>query len=97
MFLARSASRVYLLVRSTGLAQTMSRYLIRRLEQNPIVELRTQTEVVALEGDGHLERLGWRDNLTGNVEHRDIRHVFVMTGAVPSTRWLDACVALDEN
>jgi thioredoxin reductase (NADPH) len=94
-FLARTASRVQVLVRSTGLAESMSRYLIRRLEESPSVDLRTRTEIVALEGNGHLERVRLRDNRTGEVETRNVRHVFVMTGAVPNTGWLDGCVALD--
>jgi thioredoxin reductase (NADPH) len=73
----------------------MSRYLIRRIEQHPAVAVRTQTEVVALEGNGHLERVRFRDNGAGRTETHDIRHVFVMTGAAPSTRWLDGCVVLD--
>ena len=97
VFLARTAKRVYLLVRSNGLAESMSRYLIRRLESNPTIDLRTQTEIVALEGNGHLDRIRWRDNVTGNIETRNLRHVFVMTGALPSTQWLDRCVALDEK
>jgi thioredoxin reductase (NADPH) len=96
-FLAQSARRVHMLVRSRGLAETMSRYLIRRLEQNPAIDLRTQTEIVALEGSDHLERVHWRDNQTVTVEIQDVRHVFVMTGAIPSTRWLDGCIALDEK
>ena len=55
------------------------------------------TEIVALEGDRHLERVQWRDNRTGTISASDIRHVFMMTGAVPNTRWLDGCIALDEN
>ena len=41
--------------------------------------------------------MGWRDNRTQKVETRPIRHVFVMTGAIPNTQWLDSCVALDDN
>ena len=95
VFLAETARRVYMLVRGEGLAETMSRYLIRRLEQNPAIVLQTQTEIVALEGNEHLERVGLRDNQSGSIETREVRHVFVMTGAVPSTRWLDGCVVLD--
>ena len=84
-----------MLVRSSGLAETMSRYLIRRIEQNPAIVLRANTEIVALEGNHHLERVRWRDNQTGSIETHDIRHVFLMTGAVPNTQWLDGCVALD--
>jgi len=95
VFLAQTARRVHMLVRSDGLAETMSRYLIRRIEQSPGVVLRLRTEIVALEGDYHLERVRWRDNQTGNIETRDIGHVFVMAGAIPNTRWLGGCVALD--
>jgi thioredoxin reductase (NADPH) len=37
----------------------------------------------------------WRDNQTGDVETRNISHIFVMAGAIPNTHWLDGCVALD--
>jgi thioredoxin reductase (NADPH) len=97
VFLAQTAKRVHLLVRATGLAQSMSRYLIRRIEGNPAIVLRPQTEIVALEGVNHLERVGWRDKETGAVTTYAIRHVFSMTGAVPNTSWLDGCVALDGN
>ena len=95
VFLAQTARRVHVLVRSNGLADSMSRYLVRRIEENPAIVLHTCTEVVALEGDGHLERLQWRDNRTERVETVDIRHLFLMTGAVPNTRWLDGCLAMD--
>ena len=98
VFLAQTARRVYMLVRSGGLAESMSRYLIRRIEENPAIELRTQTEIVALEGGDRLERVRWRNAATGRGrDARSIRHVFVMTGAVPNTGWLDGCVALDAN
>jgi thioredoxin reductase (NADPH) len=95
VFLAQTTKRVHMLVRSSGLAESMSRYLIRRIEQNPAIDLRTNTEIVALEGSDHLERVSWRDAQTGDIETHDIRHIFLMTGAVPSTQWLDGCVALD--
>jgi Thioredoxin reductase len=96
-FLAKNARRVHVLVRSTGLAESMSRYLIRRLEESPAIDLQTQTEIVALEGDDHLERVQWRDNRTGKIETHNVKHVFVMTGAIPNTGWLDGCVALDAH
>ena len=95
VFLAQTVKRVHMLVRSGGLADTMSRYLIHRIEENPAIELHVHTEVVALEGGEHLERVRWRNNRTGETESRDIRHVFVMTGAQPGTGWLNGCVRLD--
>lgn len=97
IFLAQTARRVHMLVRSTGLAESMSRYLIRRIEQSPAIVLRTRTEVVGLEGGSHLERVRWQDRQTGEAETHGIRHVFVMTGAAPSTKWLDGCIVLDEK
>jgi thioredoxin reductase (NADPH) len=84
-----------MLVRASGLAESMSRYLIHRIEQNPAIVLRTNTEIVTLEGSNHLERMHWREDQTGKIETHDIRHIFLLTGAVPGTRWLDGCVALD--
>ncbi|HEY1266700.1 MAG TPA: FAD-dependent oxidoreductase [Candidatus Binatia bacterium] len=95
VFLAQTAKRVHLLVRAAGLTESMSRYLILRIEQNPALTFHPSTEIVALEGGNHLERVTWRNNKTGAVETRDIRHVFIMAGAIPSTEWLRDCVALD--
>jgi hypothetical protein len=95
VFLAQTASRVHLLVRSGGLAETMSRYLIRRIEETPTIVMRPRTEIVSLEGGDHLELVRWRNNQTGQIEAHTISHVFLMTGAVPNTRWLDGCLALD--
>jgi thioredoxin reductase (NADPH) len=75
----------------------MSRYLIRRIEESPKIALHVNTEITSLEGRDHLERVTWRDSKTGNLETHDIRHVFIMTGAIPNTRWLDGCIALDEK
>jgi thioredoxin reductase (NADPH) len=96
LFLAQSARRVHLLVRSEGLAETMSRYLIRRIEQHEGIEVRARTEISALSGNGRLEEVSWRD-ATGEIATRPIRHVFVMAGAVPNTKWLESCVALDDK
>jgi thioredoxin reductase (NADPH) len=95
VFLAQTTKRVHMLVRSGGLADTMSRYLIRRIEDNPAIDLRTHTEIEAVEGTGHLERVRWRNKQNGAIETHDIKHVFVMTGADPCTGWLSGCLALD--
>ncbi|HEX4595462.1 MAG TPA: FAD-dependent oxidoreductase [Bryobacteraceae bacterium] len=95
VFLAQTARRVHVVVRSSGLADSMSRYLIRRIEESPAIVLHTHTEIAALEGDERLERVTWRDTQRGAVETQDIHHLFVMTGAIPNTGWLQGCVALD--
>jgi thioredoxin reductase (NADPH) len=97
VFLASTSRRVHILVRGPGLADTMSRYLIRRIEENPAIVLHAHTQLVRLEGHGGLERIQWRDDQTGQIETHDIRHVFMMTGAIPNTGWLHECVVLDDN
>ena len=97
VFLAQTAKRVHMLVRSTGLVASMSRYLIRRIENTPTIILRPQTEIVAVEGSDHLNSVYWRNNQTGKTEKHEIRHIFVMTGADPNTSWLNGCIALDSK
>jgi thioredoxin reductase (NADPH) len=97
VFLAETINRVYMLVRSGGLAQSMSRYLIRRIEETPTIILQTNTEIISLEGENHLQSVIWRNNQTGQTETHNINHVFIMTGADPNTRWLDDCIALNSK
>jgi len=97
VFLSQSARKVHMLVRSGGLAESMSRYLIQRIAENPSIDLHYKTEIVSLEGDQRLERVAWIDRATGETSMHEIRHVFVMTGASPRTEWLRGCVALDNK
>ena len=97
VFLAETARRVHMLIRSDTLSSTMSRYLISRIDAHPRIEQHARTEIVGLEGNGHLERVSWRTGGDGLVETQNIRHVFTMTGAEPSTKWLAGCLALDGN
>jgi thioredoxin reductase (NADPH) len=96
VFLAGSCRHVHILVRAGGLAESMSRYLIRRIEENPRITLHTRTQITRLEGDDRLERVTWR-GADGHNEPHGVRHVFLMTGAAPNTDWLHGCVALDEK
>jgi thioredoxin reductase (NADPH) len=96
VFLSRAVRRLHMLVRGEGLAESMSRYLIRQIEETPNITLRTRTQIEALEGNGQLERVTWRDS-AGTRTTVDVRHVFLMTGADPNTAWLRGCVALDEK
>jgi thioredoxin reductase (NADPH) len=97
VFLAKNARQVHMLVRSDGLSDTMSRYLIDRIEHHPKIHLRTRTQIVAVEGSNHLEGLTWQDAESGESTKRPIRHLFVMAGAVPNTKWLEGCIALDDK
>ncbi|MDB5410758.1 MAG: cyclic nucleotide-regulated FAD-dependent pyridine nucleotide-disulfide oxidoreductase [Rhodospirillales bacterium] len=100
VFLAGFARRVRMMVRSDGLAASMSRYLIDRIEATPNIDVMPLTEVVALDGPtGHgLEEVRWRDRRSGVETVDAIRHVFLFAGADPATGWLADCgVALDKS
>ncbi|HEY4229492.1 MAG TPA: FAD-dependent oxidoreductase [Thermoanaerobaculia bacterium] len=96
IFLSEDPRRVTMLVRGPGLSDTMSRYLIRRIEETPNIELKSHTQIVALEGSASLESVTWKDG-EGKLTTVPCRHVFMMTGANPNTAWLDGCLALDEK
>lgn len=97
VFLARDCRRVHLLVRGKGLAESMSNYLIRRIQETGNIQLHAQTQITHVEGTDRLERLGWFCGADGRREEQPIGHMFVMTGAAPNTHWLKGCVALDED
>ena len=97
VYLSQTAGKVHMLVRAEQLSDTMSRYLIQRIEENPAIEVHYRTEIVALDGDAQLERVTWRDKNTGETSAHDIRHLFIMAGASPRTEWLNGCLALDRK
>jgi thioredoxin reductase (NADPH) len=97
VFLAGNCRHVHIMVRSEGLAETMSHYLIRRIQESPNITLHTRTQISCLEGQDELEHVTWTNDRSGEQEKRPIRHVFLMTGAAPNTEWLKDCVNLDEK
>jgi thioredoxin reductase (NADPH) len=94
-YLSRSSAHVHIVVRADGLAASMSRYLIQRIEETPNITLHTRTRVVGLSGGDHLEQVTWTDDESGETSTHPIRHLFSMTGAKPNTEWLAGCLALD--
>jgi thioredoxin reductase (NADPH) len=95
VYLSQTASKVHMVVRARQLSDTMSRYLIQRIEENPAIELHYRTEVVGLDGDTQLERVTWQDKNTGEISTNDLRHLFIMAGGSPRTEWLKGCLAMD--
>ena len=93
VFLSSHATKVRMLVRGNGLAQSMSRYLIDRISNTSNIELMTQTEIVSLHGDAdtRLQRVRWRNRGTGAEAESAISNVFLFAGAEPATDWLDGC------
>ena len=97
VFLSRVAAHVHILVRSRGLAETMSDYLVQRIMSSARITLHTHNQVTGLEGDNYLRHVTWTNVETGDAQRHDIGNVFVMIGAEPNTDWLDGCLALDSR
>ena len=97
VFLSSTARHVHVMVRGKGLTDTMSRYLIQRIETSKNITLRPYTQITALEGEGRLEGVRFVDARNNETMTLPVRHVFLMTGALPNTAWLEGCVALDDK
>jgi thioredoxin reductase (NADPH) len=97
VFLAQTSSKVHLLVRSRKLSESMSQYLVARIEAHPKIEIHYLTEIVAVTGTAHLESIVWKDDSIGLEATKPIRHVFVMAGAAPRTEWLEDSFVLDKK
>jgi thioredoxin reductase (NADPH) len=96
VFLSQHAKHVHIVVRSSGLAASMSRYLIQRIEASPKITLHTHKQIVELRGDDRLESICWQSK-GGEAREAPARHLFLFLGAEPSTAWLGDCVALDDK
>ena len=97
VFLAQTSSKVHLLVRSRQLSESMSQYLIARIEAHPRIEIHYLTQIVAVTGSAHLESIEWKNDSLGLKVTKLIRHVFVMAGAAPRTEWLEDSFVLDKK
>jgi|HubBroStandDraft_6_1064221.scaffolds.fasta_scaffold118319_1 thioredoxin reductase (NADPH) len=97
VFLANTCRHVHIMVRAAGLADSMSNYLIRRIEECPNITLHTRTRLTSLQGTEHLERVSWRSEDEPQDQVHAIGHVFLMLGASPNTRWLDGALMLDDR
>lgn len=93
VFLASHAASVTMLVRGAGLAATMSRYLIDRIDAASNITVVPRQELAELEGDesGRLALVAWRDRNSGEVTRHPIRNVFLFIGASPETAFLAGC------
>jgi len=90
MYLSKKARHVHILVRGSGLSDTMSHYLIQRIDVSPLITVHPHSQLEILEGEKRLEKIGFVKN--GKVWKMRVGHLFIMTGASPNTGWLDGQV-----
>jgi thioredoxin reductase (NADPH) len=97
LYLAQYASKVIVLVRGDSLGTKMSHYLVERIETHPQIEVRLETEVVAVHGSDHIEAVTSRNNRSGAEQTEDTSGLFIFIGATPSTDWLEGVVKMDRR
>lgn len=95
IFLSENARKVYLLIRNDDLGKNMSDYLVQRILKSKNIELLTNTEIIALDGDEHLEAVEMKNNESNETRRTKVAGVFSFIGAQPRTGWLPAQIDLD--
>ena len=101
IYLASFARKVHVIFRRSSLRETMSEYLVKRLEEHPNIEIIASTDVVGLhpgeDGDGRLGRITYRCRDTGVEDVCDCGFLFLFIGARPNTGWLPGEMVCDER
>jgi thioredoxin reductase (NADPH) len=97
MFFSNQARRVVMLCRGDDLRKSMSEYLVSQIEDRENIEVRLNTNVVAVEGEEHLESISIKNSETGETETAPVSSLFIFIGAAPKTDWLNGVVERDER
>ena len=97
VFLSETAKNVHHIIRGPSLENSMSHYLISRIERSPHITLHTDTEITGLEGEAALEFVTWTNRRTGASVRKPISNVFVMIGAEPNSGWAYGAIKLDDK
>jgi thioredoxin reductase (NADPH) len=84
---ANASAGVTMLVRGDRLNKTMSAYLIERIEQHPLIEVRLETQLTELHSrGGRLTGVTFTD-AAGNTRTNSVDAVFLCIGGRPHTDW----------
>jgi len=97
LFFSRYARKVTMLLRAAGLGASMSRYLSDRVQDTPNIEVVPQVEIASVDGDTHLERVTWKNLVTGECTTREIAAMFIFIGVAPRTERFAGLIARDEK
>jgi thioredoxin reductase (NADPH) len=97
VYLSQTSKKVHLLVRGNALAESMSDYLINRIESSPKIQIHWETEITELHGERMLQSVTVKNHATGDSRLMNISSVFMMIGALPNTSWAKTCFNLDEK
>jgi thioredoxin reductase (NADPH) len=97
MNFAQYAKKVFMLVRGSSLASTMSQYLIDQIKETPNIEIWAHASIAEVHGDFRLEEISVLCSDTNKVERVKANSMFIFIGALPRTDWLGELVERDER
>ncbi|MBA2410367.1 MAG: FAD-dependent oxidoreductase [Pyrinomonadaceae bacterium] len=95
--LSAHARAVHIAVREAGLAESMSNYLIRRIDKIGNIEVLSCSEIQRVEGEDQISTIVIRDNRTGEMQRLNASHLFIFIGATPATDFVGDGLVLDDN
>jgi thioredoxin reductase (NADPH) len=97
VYFAQYARSVTMVVRADSLEKGMSQYLIEQIRAIPNICVETQSEIVTVHGNGHLEAVTVVNRATGHRRTVPTVALFIFIGAVPCTGWLQGVLPMDER
>jgi thioredoxin reductase (NADPH) len=97
VYFAQFARSVTMMVRGDSLEKGMSQYLIDQIREIPNIRVETQSEVVEVHGDGHLESITVANHATESIRTEPTSALFIFIGAMPCTAWLRGLLPMDER
>ena len=97
VYFARFARSVTMLIRGDSLEKGMSQYLIDQIRDIPNIRVETQSEVVEVHGNGHLESITIANHTTDGIRTERTSALFIFIGAMPCTAWLHGMLPMDER
>ena len=97
VYLSQNARKVFLLIRGDDLCKSMSSYLAHRIMNTPNIEILRCTEVIRMNGDGHLNSVEILNKITGEKKTLTTAALFSFIGANPRTDWLPPEIEKDEK
>src|SRR5262245_45978375 len=95
MYFSKFARQVTMLVRGNSLSDTMSQYLENQIAATKNIEVKLNTNVIAVDGVDHCERITIQNNKSGEKETLPASALLIYAGAVPRTDWLAEIVERD--
>ena len=97
VYLSQNARKVFLLIRGDDLCKSMSSYLAHRIINTDNIEILRCTEVIRMNGDGHLNSVEILNKTTGEKKTLTTAALFSFIGANPRTDWLPPEIEKDEK